>query len=150
MSPWGPTFQGTDSHQSPQRPGEHWVLKPQHGLEPESSVLWSQNGLSQCTAIYSMLICATLKQEDIVGQSIPLLNSFLKIIAGGRYRETDKGNAVFLGCIWSGVLSGVTHSLQPQENVLSISILEALLLSVRKQKEIPFNCVSPKWWAKFS
>lgn len=115
---------------------------------------------SQCTAIYFMLICMTLKQEDSVGQSMLLLNNTLKIIAVGRYSGTDKRNALFSGqpvCqladyllhfIWH--ISSVTHSLQPQENVLSISILEALLLRVRKQKEIPSEYVSSKWWARFS
>lgn len=90
-----------------------------------------------------MLICATLKQEDSVGQSILLLNTTLKMIAVGRYSRTAKPNALFSGqparqladyllyLIWHP--SSVTHSLQPQENVLSMSISEALLLSVRKK-----------------
>lgn len=108
--------------------------------------------------MYFVLICETLKQESHIGQSIPLLNSTLKIIALGRYSKTDKGNVVLglpvldpgslaefdLACVWCD------SSLQPQENVLSISILEALLLSAGKEKEIPSKCVSPKWWAKFS
>lgn len=139
------------------------MLKPQHGLEPECSAPCGSKprmAFSQCTSIYFALICMTLKQEDSVGWSILLLNSILKIIAVGRYSGTDKQNALFSGqptcqladyslyLIWH--ISTVTHSLQPQENVLSISILEALLLSVRKQKEIPSEYVSSKWWARFS
>lgn len=94
-----------------------------------------------------------------MGQSIILLNSTLKIISVGRYSRTNMKNGLFLVqqvcqladyllyLIWH--ISSMTHSLQPQENVLSISILEALLLSVRKQKEIPSECVSSKWWARF-
>lgn len=101
----------------------------------------------------------TLKQEDRVRQSILLLNSTLKITTVGRCSRTEKQNALFSGqqafqltdyllyLIWR--ISSVTHSLQPQENVLSISILEALLLSVRKQEEIPSPCVLSKWWLDF-
>lgn len=126
------------------------VLKPMHGLEPACSALsGSKPGIafSQYTAIYFTLICKTLKQVDSVGQSILMLNSTLKIIAVGRHCRTDKASALFWGqpacqltdyllrLIWH--ISCVTHSLQLQENVLSISILEALLLRVREQKEIP-------------
>lgn len=115
---------------------------------------------SQCTALYFVLICLTLKQEDSVGQSILFQNHTLKIVAVDRYSSTDKQKALFSGqpacqltdyllyLIWH--VSTVAHSLQPQENVLYITILEALSPSVRKQKEIPSKCVSSKWWARFA
>lgn len=139
------------------------MLKPTHGLGPAHSPQGKskpRTAFSQCTAIYFTLICKTLKQEDNVGQSILLLNRTLKIIAVGRHCVTDKPSSLFSGqpvcqpayyllhLIWH--ISGMTHSLQPQENVLSISILGALLLCVREQKEIPSEYVSTKRWASFS
>lgn len=58
---------------------------------------------------YSYLFHAHLCDfEAGMGQSIPFLNSTLKISAVGRYSETDKGNVVFLGlpvpALWSLVV----------------------------------------------
>lgn len=73
-----------------------WCLSHSMALS-QTGVSWSQHGLFQCTALYFMLISETLNQEDRMGQSIPLLNSTLEIIALGRHSRTDKGNVVFWG-----------------------------------------------------
>lgn len=130
-----------------------WCLSHSMAL---SWVLWSQNAqlwndLPICSNGFHAHLW-DLEAEDSMGQSIPfLLKSTLKIIALGRYSKTDKGN-VFLGlpvpapwslAVFDLAFAWCTHSLWPQENVLSLSILEALSLSVRKQKEIPSKCVPP-------